>query len=105
LLKVPQGGDWVDIVQITTKAALGLGALAMAAQGWGLRRTTLGERAVLTLAGLLLIFPSLIEAGAEAVIGRDIEYTATFGLVLVGIVLVKQRLQPAPPEIKASGQQ
>lgn len=104
LLKMPVGGNWVDIVQITAKAALGLCALAMAAQGWGLRRATSLERALLTLAGLLLIFPSLIEAGAEAVIGRDIEYTATFGLLLAGVVLLKQRLQPAPPQIEATGQ-
>jgi TRAP-type uncharacterized transport system fused permease subunit len=103
LLKMPQGGNWVDIVQITAKSALGLGALAMAAQGWALRRTTSAERALLTLAGLLLIFPSLIEAGAEAVIGRDISYTATFGLVLAAVVLLKQRLQPAP-NIEATGQ-
>lgn len=103
LLKMPAGGNWVDIVQITAKSALGLGALAMAAQGWALRRTTSPERALLTLAGLLLIFPSLIEAGAEAVIGRDISYTATFGLVLAAVVLLKQRLQPEPP-IEATGQ-
>ena len=72
-------------MQITVKAALGLGALAMAAQGWALRRTTPVERALLTLAGLLLVFPSLLEAGAEAIIGRDISYTATFGLRARGL--------------------
>ena len=66
LLKVPKDGSWVDIVEITVKTALGLGALAMAAQGWALRRTTLIERALLTLAGLLLVFPSLIEGILEA---------------------------------------
>jgi TRAP transporter 4TM/12TM fusion protein len=104
LLKMPEGGSWVDIVQITAKSALGLAALAMAAQGWALRRATTLERALLTLSGLLLIFPSLIEAGAEAIIGRDIDYTATFGLILGAGVLLKQRLQPAPPEIEATGQ-
>ena len=43
LLKVPKDGSWVDIVEITVKTALGLGALAMAAQGWALRRTTLAR--------------------------------------------------------------
>ena len=32
------------------------------------------------LAGLLLVFPSLLEALMEAIIGRDISYTATFGM-------------------------
>jgi len=102
LLKLP-AGQWVDIVQITAKSALGLGALAMAAQGWGLRRATTLERALLTLAGLLLIFPSLMEAGAEAIIGRDIRYTATFGLLVAAGVLLKQVLQPAAPQSKKAG--
>ena len=103
LLKVPKDGSWIDIVEITVKTALGLGALAMAAQGWALHRTTLLERALLTLAGLLLVFPSLIEGILEAMIGRDISYTATFGVVIAAAVLLKQRMQPAPPEAPASG--
>jgi TRAP-type uncharacterized transport system fused permease subunit len=102
LLKLP-ASQWVDIVQVTAKAALGLGALAMAAQGWALRRTTTLERALLTLAGLLLIFPSLLEAGAEAIIGRDISYTATFGLLVGAGVLLKQVLQPAAPQSEKAG--
>jgi TRAP transporter 4TM/12TM fusion protein len=102
LLKLP-ASQWVDIVQITAKSALGLAALAMAAQGWALRRTTTVERVLLTLSGLLLIFPSLIEAGAEAVIGRDIEYTATFGLLVGAGVLLKQVLQPAAPQSEKAG--
>ncbi len=103
LLKVPKDGSWIDIVEITIKTALGLGALAMAAQGWALHRTTFLERALLTLAGLLLVFPSLIEGILEALIGRDISYTATFGVVIAAAVLLKQRMQPAPPQAPASG--
>lgn len=102
LLKVPKDGSWIDIVEITLKTAAGLAALAMAAQGWALRRTTLAERALLTLAGLLLVFPSLIEGLLEAIVGRDINYTATFGLIIAGGVLLKQRMQPAPPEAPAA---
>jgi TRAP-type uncharacterized transport system fused permease subunit len=102
LLKLP-ASQWLDVVLITAKAALGLAALAMAAQSWALRRTTPLERALLTLAGLLLIFPSLIEAGAEAIIGRDIEYTATFGLLVAAGVLLKQVLQPAAPQSEKAG--
>src|SRR6187399_3115102 len=102
LLKLPKDGSWVDVVEITIKTALGLCALAMAAQGWALRRTTLSERSLLILAGLLLVFPSLIEGILEAAIGRDINYTATFGLVIAAAVLLKQRMQPAPPEAPAA---
>jgi len=95
LMKIPQGGSWVDIVIITAKTALGLAALAAAAQGWLLRRTTGAERAILIVAGLLLVFPSLIEAGAEFLVGRDIAYTATLGFVVFAAVMLKQRFQPA----------
>jgi TRAP-type uncharacterized transport system fused permease subunit len=96
LLKIPPGGSWVDIVMITAKTAAGLAALAAAAQGWALRRTTPGERVLMTLAGLLLVFPSLIEAMLEYIVGRDLDYTATLGVIIAIAVLIKQRMQPAP---------
>jgi TRAP transporter 4TM/12TM fusion protein len=105
LLKLPKDGSWIDIVLITGKAALGLAALAAAAQGWALRRTTLPERLALVLAGLLLVFPSLLEALMEAVTGRDISYTATFGLAVGAAVLLKQYMQPATPQVQATGPQ
>jgi hypothetical protein len=54
------------------------------------------------LAGLFLVFPSLLEAMLEAAIGRDIQYTATFGLALAAVVLLKQILQPAMPKAPAA---
>jgi TRAP transporter 4TM/12TM fusion protein len=103
LLKIPSGGSWVDIVLITGKSALGLAALAAAAQGWALRKTTIAERLLLVLAGLLLVFPSLLEALIEAVISRDISYTATFGVAIGAAVLLKQRIQPATSRAQATG--
>jgi TRAP transporter 4TM/12TM fusion protein len=105
LLKIPKDGSWIDIVLITGKAALGLAALAAAAQGWALRKTTIVERALLVLAGLLLVFPSLLEALMEAIIGHDISYTATFGLAIGAAVLLKQRIQPAAPQAQTTGPQ
>jgi TRAP transporter 4TM/12TM fusion protein len=102
LLKIPPGGSWVDILVITGKAALGLATLAAAAQGWALRRTTKVERALLVVAGLYLVFPSLMEALTEAMIGRDITYTATIGIAIGIAVLIKQRLQPAPAKAPAA---
>jgi TRAP transporter 4TM/12TM fusion protein len=95
LLKIPPGGSWVDIVLITLKSALGLAALAAAAQNWTLRRNTLVEGVLLAAAGLLLVFPSLMEALAEAISGRDVEYTATAGLVIGGAVVLWQAMRPA----------
>jgi TRAP-type uncharacterized transport system fused permease subunit len=95
LLKLPKDGSWIDIVLITAKATLGLAALAAAAQGWALRKATLIERLLLALAGLFLVFPSLLEAVIESVIGRDIDYTATFGLLIAAAVLLRQYMTTA----------
>src|SRR5207344_1221216 len=65
LLKVPKDGSAWDIVLITLKTAAGLGALAAAAQDWALRQNTPMERVLWVLAGLLLVFPSLVEGMAE----------------------------------------
>jgi len=102
LLQIPKDGSWLDVVLITIKAALGLAALASAAQGWALRKTTRTERLALLLAGLLMTFPGLLEALMEAIIGRDIDYTATFGILIGATVVIKQWMLPAPPEMKAS---
>ncbi len=90
LLTLPKGGSWIDVAEVTLKTALGIMALAAGMQGWVLRRTTLLERCLLILAGLLLVFPSLIEAGAERISGRDIAYTATLGIVIGMVVLAMQ---------------
>jgi TRAP-type uncharacterized transport system fused permease subunit len=97
LLKVPTGGSWVNIVWITFVTAAGLAALASAAQGWALRRITGTERGVLILSGLLLVFPSLLEAILERITGLDIPYPAPFGLALGAALLLWQWLRPLSP--------
>jgi hypothetical protein len=39
----------------------------------------------------------------EIMIGRDISYTATFGLAIAVAVLLKQRMQPDIPQVQATG--
>src|SRR5213594_186830 len=55
LMKIPKDGSVWDIVIVTAKTAAGLGALAAAAQNWGLRQNTPIERLLWLLAGLLLV--------------------------------------------------
>src|SRR5581483_10069755 len=61
LLKIPRDGSVWGLVLITAKTAAGLLCLAAAAQNWALRRNTAPERVLWLLAGLLLVFPSLLE--------------------------------------------
>jgi TRAP-type uncharacterized transport system fused permease subunit len=94
LMKIPAGGSVLDIVEVTAKTAAGLGALACAAQGWGLRRNSVLDTAVFAVAGLLLVFPSLLDVLAQAVSGHNIGYTALIGFVLTGAILLKQKWEP-----------
>jgi TRAP-type uncharacterized transport system fused permease subunit len=90
LLQLPKGGSWIDVVLITGKAALGLAALAAAAQGWALRRATVPERLALAVAGLLLVFPSLIEALIEPIIRHNLDYAEWIGIAIGLAVVGKQ---------------
>ncbi|RAI43946.1 C4-dicarboxylate ABC transporter permease [Rhodoplanes roseus] len=90
LMAVPKNGTWIDIALITLKTAVGLGALAVAAQNWGFRRCTTVERVGWTLAGLLLVFPSLLEPASEWLLGIDVPQPAWFGLVLVVVLAAWQ---------------
>ncbi|GJE03261.1 TRAP transporter permease [Methylobacterium isbiliense] len=95
LMQVPSDGSILSIVWITLQTALGLTALAAAAQNWALRRTTPVERGLLLLSGLLLVVPSIIEPLLEAVTGRNIQYLVAIGLVIGVVVMVKQAYAPA----------
>jgi TRAP-type uncharacterized transport system fused permease subunit len=103
LLKIPKGGSVYDIIWVTAMAAAGLAALAAAAQGWAIRRTTMIERFLFLLAGLLLVFPSLLEALAEALTGLDIPYPAPFGIMLGVALLLWQWKGPVPAGVQATG--
>jgi TRAP-type uncharacterized transport system fused permease subunit len=50
--------DWPSIALVTLTAGVGILALAGGFQGWALRRTTLAERVMLLVAGLMLVYPA-----------------------------------------------
>ncbi len=97
LMKIPKDGSVFDIVIITAKTGIGLAALAAAAQNWAIRRNTRLERIALALAGLLLVFPSVLEPVTELILRLDIPYPAPFGLAIAVAILVKQYLTPDLP--------
>jgi TRAP transporter 4TM/12TM fusion protein len=54
-------GSWANVVWTTVTAAVGLSALAAGLTGWLLMKTTALERALLIAAGLVLVYPGLIQ--------------------------------------------
>ena len=103
LMKIPKGGSVYDIIYITAVTGVGLAALAAAAQGWAIRRTSSHERFLFGLSGLLLVFPSLLEALMETITGFDIPYPAPFGVALGLALLLWQWKGPVPSGLKATG--
>ena len=80
LLSVPKGGSWVDVVTITGLALVALLALAGAAEGWLLSKTSTLERLVLLAAGVLVLTPAALN---DAV-----------GIGLLALVIAIQVLKP-----------
>jgi len=94
LMRIPKDGSIYSIIWITAVTGAGLAALAAGAQGWGVRRTTSPERFLFLFGGLLLVFPSLLEALAETLTGLDIPYPAPLGLALCAALLLWQWKTP-----------
>jgi TRAP transporter 4TM/12TM fusion protein len=95
LMEIPKGGSVWDIVLITVKVAAGLAALACAAQNWALRQNTSIERVLWLLAGLSLVFSSLIEVAAGKLLRHGVPDPALFGLAIAAALLLRQYLTPA----------
>ncbi len=80
-------GEWSNILWTTATAAVGLGALAAGLTGWLIVKTTIAERAILIAAGLVLVYPSLIQ---------DVIGIGLFGLA--GLLQYRRRRAPAVRE-------
>jgi TRAP transporter 4TM/12TM fusion protein len=93
LLQLKPGMTWTDVAWQVALATAGLVALAAACQGWLVRALAGWERAGLVLAGLLLVFPAVI----EGVLDDALPYPHLIGMVLaVGLVAWQMRPVPAP---------
>ncbi|MCB4821297.1 TRAP transporter permease [Roseicella aerolata] len=86
LLAFKPGMGWGDVLWQILLAACGLAALAAACQGFARRALAGWERAGLTLAGLLMIFPALI----ETVLGGALPAPHWIGLALGAALLALQ---------------
>jgi TRAP transporter 4TM/12TM fusion protein len=69
LLTIPKGGGWLDVVEIALTSAAGIAALAFALQGWMFKKNNLVETFLFGLAGLLLLFPTLVDAILAPLLG------------------------------------
>lgn len=92
LLNLRGDMTWLDVAWQIILATLGLAALAAACQGWLLRALAGWERAALTLAGVLMIFPASLDALAPGLV----PHPHWVGLALAAVMMGWQwRARPA----------
>jgi TRAP transporter 4TM/12TM fusion protein len=97
LLQVPKGGNWGSVAIVMLETMVGIAILACAFQGRLLRKSSALETVLLTVAGMLLVFPELIGAilGLAKV---SLAYPHLFGLALAVLVLLMQWMWRAPAQ-------
>lgn len=95
LLKIPKGGDWMDIVQITTTTLLGIGALAAGLQGWLLRKTSAIERTLLIVSGFLFVMPEVADVPIANLTGHHLVGAHFIAAAAAIVAFLLQRARPA----------
>ncbi len=85
LLEVPKGMSWLWILWATLGAAVGIFALALAAQGHMRRPLTLWERGVCAVAGIACTFPALVDNFVGGLVAARL-----IGMALLGFVVALQ---------------
>jgi len=82
LLALPKGMGWGDVAWITAVALVGTGILAIAFQGRFLAPLSVVERAALVAAGLLLLFPGVIDHLQALLTRTPLEYERAVGFAI-----------------------
>ena len=93
LLTVPTGMGWADVAQITVATAVGVGVLAAALQGHALQALTVGERSALVAAGLLILFPGIVDEWQRTLTGIDLAYERWLGFAIAVLVIGMQAMR------------
>lgn len=96
LLQLKPGMTWADVAWQVALATAGLAALAAACQGWLVRALAGWERAGLVAAGLLMVFPAVIEAMVDDLL----PHPHLAGLVL-GAALIAWQMRRVPGASRA----
>ena len=97
LLKTPAGGSWIDILKVTLETLAGIAILGFAFQGRFLRKSSVAETVLYTIAGMLLVFPELI-ATILRPIGIPLPYPHLLALALAGLATLMQWMRPVPAQ-------
>ncbi|WP_207536616.1 TRAP transporter permease [Sabulicella rubraurantiaca] len=96
LLNLVEGMSWIDVFWQVFFATLGLAGLASACQGFAITAMGTLERWAMALAGLLMVFPAILEAVARDIIPAPHWVGLGLGvLLLAGQLMRRRRIAPA----------
>jgi TRAP transporter 4TM/12TM fusion protein len=95
LLNFVPGMTWADVAWQVLLSTLGLAALACATQGYGLRLMAAWERWLMALAGLLMVFPAIVEAVVADSIPAPHWVGLALGSALIAWQVAGRARQPA----------
>ncbi len=93
LLKLPPGAGWIDVAQITLLTALGIAMLGIAFQHWLFKKSSVVESVLFAVAGLLLVFPLLIDGILKSSVGIGLRFAVPLALAMAIAAGVMQRLR------------
>jgi TRAP transporter 4TM/12TM fusion protein len=85
LLQMRDGMSWIDVAWQVLLATAGLAALSAACQGWLVRGLAGWERAALALAGVMLVFPAVLEAALGGLLPSPHLVGLALAVALVGL--------------------
>jgi TRAP transporter 4TM/12TM fusion protein len=97
LLKVPAGGGWLQVAEIVAIAAIGIAVLAFAAQGRILRHNHVAETVLLTIAGIMITLPSLVDGIATALTGSTVPFKLGIALAVSAAIIALQWMARREP--------
>ena len=83
LLKPAKGVTWFDVAYVSGVTALGIVALGIAAQHWLIKRNSIIETVLFAVAGLMLMFPRLIDGIVGSLTGFKPAYHAPIAVVIL----------------------
>ena len=91
--QIPKGGNWFDVVRIFLQTAAGIVLLAFAFQGRFLKQSNMLETALFILSGMLLVFPSLIDA-ITMIAKVHVWHPLLIAIILAAVAIGMQWMRP-----------
>lgn len=97
LLEMPKDGNWLQIVWVSFSTCVGIFAYGIATQGFFMKRTGPALQLAFTVAGTMLLFPSIMDALFGFIEAKHIEPIKIAGILLTAVLCFVQWMGRGKP--------